>query len=129
MKTLEREIMQKENFFVTQLAELDEKYSKKSKSKGRTISQNDRDQEDEASKYLQDPSHSKAHSKAVTTLTHPLQTLNPPISSSDNNMVQSIPEKNESEVFNETGTVEDKLILKQLELLEQINPQSDLLRQ
>jgi len=33
-------------------------------------------------------------------------------------MVKSIPEKNESEAFNETGTVEDKLILKQLELLE-----------
>ena len=71
MKTLEREIMHKENFFVTQLAELDEKYSKQSKSKVRTISQNDRDQEDDVSKYLQDPSRSKIHSKAVTTLTHP----------------------------------------------------------
>lgn len=122
MKTLEREILQKENFFVTQLAELDGKYSKHSKSKCRTISQNDREYDDDATKYLQDPSHSKSHSKAVTTLTHPLQTLNPPKSSSDNNMVNSIPEKNESEAFNETGTVEDKLILKQLELLEYINP-------
>lgn len=37
-------------------------------------------------------------------------------------MVKSIPEKNESETFNETGNVEDKLILKQLDLLEYINP-------
>ncbi len=44
-------------------------------------------------------------------------------------MVKSIPEKNESEGLNETGTVEDKLILKQLELLEYIHPlQSDLQR-
>lgn len=43
MKTLEREITQKENFFVTQLAELDEKYSKQSRSKGRTISQEKRE--------------------------------------------------------------------------------------
>jgi hypothetical protein len=66
---------------------------------------------------LQDPSRSKSHSKTIATLTHPLQTLNPPKSSSDNNMVKSIPEKNESETFNETGNVEDKLILKQLDLL------------
>jgi hypothetical protein len=72
---------------------------------------------------LQDPSRSKPHSKAVTTLTNQLQSLNPPKSSSDNNnMVKSIPEKNESEGLNETGTVEDKLILKQLELLEYIHP-------
>jgi hypothetical protein len=68
------------------------------------------------SKYLEERQISK---KSSTLTTQPLQTMHHP--ASDNN-IGFIPEKNEMDQLNETGELDDKLVLRQLELFDFINP-------